>query len=196
MIRTLLALAVPLAVCATAAAQPVIRHGNRMPPQPQGIITGPTLGFPGALTAPSPSGPVYPLPRPVRSPYYGPWGYSPFYPVWYDTDPLPPLSSLVPAPAPVYTAPSQTTTIVLPTPPEELRARLSLSVPFRSRVWMGGKEIDANATPIVLESPTLRADQSYTFDLKVTWPDGSKTEERTRSVVVAAGDEKSLTYQK
>jgi len=196
MIRTLPVLAVALAVCATAAAQPVIRTGNRVM-QPQGVITGPTLGFPGALTAPSPSGPVYPVPRAIRSPYYGPWGYSPFYPVWYDTDPLPPLSSsLIPAPVPVYTAPAQTTTIVLPTPPEELRARLSLSVPLRSRVWLGGKEVDANATPIVLESPPLRADQSYTFDVKVTFPDGSKTEERTRSVVVGAGDEKSLTYQK
>jgi uncharacterized protein (TIGR03000 family) len=197
MIRTLPALTVALAACATAAAQPTIRHGNHVRLQPQGVITGPSLGFPGALVAPSPSGPVYPLPRQVRSPYYGPWGYSPFYPVWYDTDPLPPLSSLVPAPVPVYTAPAQTTTtIVLPSPPEELRARLSLSVPLRSRVWLGGKEVDANASPVVLESPPLRADQSYTFDVKVTFPDGNKTEERTRSVVVGAGDEKSLTYQK
>jgi uncharacterized protein (TIGR03000 family) len=179
MIRTLPALAVVLAVCATAAAQPpVIRHGNQMT-QPQGVITGPSLGFPGALTAPSPSGPAYPLPRQSRfaTPYYNAWGYSPFWPVWYDTDP------------------SQTTTIVLPTPPVELRARLALTVPLRSRVWMGGKEVDANAAPLVLESPPLRADQSYTFDVKVTFPDGDKTEERTRSVIVGAGDEKSLTYQ-
>jgi uncharacterized protein (TIGR03000 family) len=195
MIRTLPALAVALAVGATAVAQPpVIRHGNHVM-QPQGVITGPTLGFPGALTAPSPSGPVYPLPRPARfgAPYYGPWGYSPFWPVWYDTDPLPVVNSVVPVP--VYTAPSQTTTIVLPTPPVELRARLALTVPLRSRVWVGGKEVDANAAPLVLESPPLRADQSYTFDVKVTWPEGDKTEERTRSVIVGAGDEKSLTYQ-
>jgi len=195
--RTLLALAVALAVCATAAAQPVIRAGGRVM-QPQGVITGPSLGFPGALVAPSPSGPVYPLPRPARSPYYGAYGYSPFYPVWYDTDvePVPVRTSLIQTPAPVYAPPPQTTTIVLPTPPDELHARLSLTVPLRSRVWLAGKEVDANATPIVLQSPTLRDDQSYTFDVKVTWQDGSKTEERTRSVVVGAGDEKSLTYQK
>ena len=45
MIRTLSTLAVVLAVCAAAAAQPVIRHGNRVM-QPQGVITGPTLRVP------------------------------------------------------------------------------------------------------------------------------------------------------
>lgn len=197
MSRTL-TLAVALALCATAFAQPpVIRTGRPTVLQPQGVISAPTLPSPWNLTAPSPTTPPRPLPQPFFGgiPYYGPWGYSPFWPVWYDTDPLPVFNNVIPVPVPVYTAPSQTT-VVLPSQPEELRARLALTVPMRARVWMGDKEVDANSTPLVLESPTLRDGQSYTFDVKVTWPVGERTEERARRVTVGAGEQTSLTYLK
>jgi len=195
--RTLAPLVFALGLCATLAAQPVtIRAGGV--PRPAGVISPPLLGIPGSLTPPSPTTPPRPLPFAGRfrnnNQFVGGWGYSPYWPVWYDTDPAPQLTPE--APAPVYTPPPQTTTIVLPTPPAEIKARLSLTVPLRARVWMGDKEVDANAAPVILESPVLREDQSYTFHVKVTWPDGTKTEERTRSVTVGAGDEKSLTYQK
>jgi len=195
MIRTVAPFAAVVALCATAAAQPVIRVGTA--PQPQGVISAPSLPTIGTPGAPSPTTPPRPLPRPyvVAAPYYGPWGYSPFWPVWYDTDPVPVVTRSVPVPVPVYTAPSQTT-IVLPSQPTELRARLALTIPMRSRVWLGGKEMDSNASPVVLESPPLQQGQSYTFDVKVAWPNGDKTEERTRSVTVGAGDQTSLTYQR
>jgi uncharacterized protein (TIGR03000 family) len=195
MSRTLTPLAVALVLCAAADAQPpVIRTGRDTVIQPQGVITAPSLPSPWNL---NPTNGPRPLPRPfmVAAPYYGPYGYSPFWPVWYDTDPVPTVNSVVPVPVPVYTAPSQTT-IVLPSQPEEIRARLALTVPMRSRVWMAGKEVDANSSPLVLESPALRDGQSYTFDVKVTWPVGERSEERTRRVTVAAGEQKSLTYQK
>ena len=155
--------------------------------------------------APSPTTPARPLPRPfvtpfpyygpVAAPFYGAWGYTPYLPVWYDTDPLPYGNPAVSVTVPVITPPSQTT-IVLPSQPEELRARLALTVPMRAKVWMGDKEVDPNATPLVLESPPLRDGQSYTFNVKVAWPVGERTEERTRQVTVAAGEQKSLTYQR
>lgn len=197
MIRTLAPLAVALALCAAAAAQyPVIRTGGVMP-QPQGVIPTPSLPSVGALTAPSPVGPPRVLPRPfaVAAPYYGPWGYSPYWPVWYDYDPVPVMSRVVPVPMPVYTPPIQTTVVVAEAP-KDVRARLALTIPLGSRVWLAGKEVDANAAPTVLESPVLQTGQSYTFDVKVAWADGGKTEERTRSVTVGAGDQTSLTYQK
>ena len=198
MSRTLTPLAVALAFCATALAQPpVIRTGRPTVLQPQGVISAPTIPSPWNLTAPSPTTPPRPLPQPFAGgiPYYGPWGYSPFWPVWYDTDPLPYVNRAVPVPVPVHTAPSQTT-VVIPAqqPPEELRARLALKVPLRARVWLGGEEVDANTTPLVLESPPLQDGQSYTFDVKVAWPAGERTEERTRRVTVGAGDQTSLTY--
>jgi len=200
MIRTLTPLAVALAVCATAAAAqpPVIRNGNTIL-QPQGVISAPSLPLSGGTVSPvpSPSTPPPPLPRPyqVALPYYGPWGYSPYWPVWYDSDPVPVVNNIVPVPVPVYAAPSQTT-IVLPATPTELRARLALTVPMQSRVTVGGKEVDAKAAPVMLESPPLQPGQSYTFDLRVTWPEGNKSEERTRSVTVGAGDQTSLTYNR
>src|SRR6478609_2546406 len=128
MIRTLTPLLVAAVTCATAAAQATtIRHGR--PPQPAGVISAPSMPLAGAMVGPvpSPTTPARPLPRPFRPffggglPYYGPWGYSPFWPVWYDTDPVPYVNSVEPVPVPVYAAPSQTT-IVLPSAPEELRA--------------------------------------------------------------------------
>jgi uncharacterized protein (TIGR03000 family) len=202
MIRTLTPLLVAGAICATAAAQPtIVRRGS--PPQPAGVISAPSMPLPGAMVGPvpSPTTPARPLPRPFRPflggglPYYGPWGYSPFWPVWYDTDPVPYVNSVEPVPVPVYTAPPQTT-VVLPTPPEEPRARLTLTAPLGSKVWLGGREVDANVHPLVLQSPPLREGQFYTFDVKVTWAENGKTEERTRTVTVAAGDETSLAYRK
>jgi uncharacterized protein (TIGR03000 family) len=194
MIRTATPLAAVLAFCAAAAAQPVIHnsHGHSFP---GGVIPTPSLPFPGAPGAPSPTTPMPPRPRPYfgAMPYYGPWGYSPFWPVWYDTDLVPPVVNNTIVPVPVYVPAPVTTT---PAPPPELRASLALTVPPRSHVWLGGKEVDANVSPLVLQSPVLQAGQSYTFDVKVTWPEGNKTEERTRTVSVEAGDQKSLAYMR
>jgi hypothetical protein len=61
-------------------------------------------------------------------------------------------------------------------------------------VLLAGTEVDAAVRPLILESPVLREGQSYTFDVKVSWIEGSKTEERGRKVTVEAGENKSLTY--
>jgi uncharacterized protein (TIGR03000 family) len=197
MIRTLTPLVVAGAVVAAAAAQPpVIRHGTQH--QPAGVIAAPSLPIAGGVVGGVPgAAPARSFPRPAlaTTPYYGPWGYSPFWPVWYDTDPIPVVNTVMPVPVPVYATPSQTT-IVFAAAAAELRARLALSVPMQSRVWVGGKEVDARSAPVVLESPPLQEGQSYTFDLKVTWPEGDKTEERTRSVTVWAGEQTSLAYNR
>jgi uncharacterized protein (TIGR03000 family) len=77
-----------------------------------------------------------------------------------------------------------------------LPASLALNVPLGAKVWLGEKEVDANVVPLVLHSPALQDGQHYTFEVKVTWPENGKTEERKRSVTVAAGEETSLTYRK
>ena len=206
MIRTLIPLVAVGALCAAAAAQPtIIRAGSR--PQPGGVISPPSMPLPGAMVGPvpSPSSPMRPLPRPylAANPYFGAWGGGYYYPDYYwpwpdiyDVEPtLPYTYRAAQFSAPItYVAPTYTT-VVAPAQPTELRARLALNVPMRARIWVGGKEIDANTKPLVLESPPLQAGQAYTFDVKVTWPENGKTEERTRSVTVEAGDQTSLTYQ-
>jgi uncharacterized protein (TIGR03000 family) len=206
MIRTLAPLVVAGAVCAAAAAQPpVIRHGSR--PMPAGVISSPSLPIAGGVVGgvPSPTTPVRPLPRPflAGNPYYWGWGGGYYYPDYYW--PWPDMYNVEPTlpytyraaqfAAPVtYVTPTYPT-VVAPAQPTELRARLAITVPMRARVWIGDREIDANAKPLVVESPPLQAGQSYTFDVKVTWPENGKTEERTRAVTVGAGEQTSLTYQ-
>jgi uncharacterized protein (TIGR03000 family) len=190
--RTTAALALTLILCASTEAQVIIRtRPIRTAPQPVGVIPAPALGIsPGALTPPGVMAPR-PTPRPylAGNPYYGLWGgYAPFWPGYYDA-PLAPtvVNNYIPVP----TAPAVTQT---PPPPPELRARLTLHVPPGAKVWLAGKEVDAAASPLILESPVLSDEQSYTFDIKVTWFEGRTTEERTRQVTIHAGESKSLTY--
>jgi len=203
MIRTLAPLVVVVAMCAAAAAQPPkIRLGS--PPQPAGIIQSPSLPIAGAVVGGVPGAPVArPFPRPFAgNAYFGSYGYDPaYYWAWpwpdiYDAESAYPALARAPQfnAAPVY-APTYVT-VAAPSPPADLRARVAMSLPMRSRVWLNGKEVDANVAPLVLQSPALEEGQTYTFDIKVTWPDGNKTEERTRSLIVGAGEQTSLTYQK
>lgn len=205
MIRTLTPLVVAAAVCASATAQhAIIRHGR--PAQPAGVIAAPSLPIAGGVVGgvPGVATPA-PLPRPFLRPFFGnalwgSFGYDPGYywqwPGVYDMDTAFPAMARAAQfnPTPVY-VPSYVTAAA-PSPPQEQTASLTLNVPLRSQVWLNGKEVDANVRPLVLQSPPLQEDQSYTFDVKVTWSDNGKTEERTRTVTVGAGDQTSLTYRK
>jgi uncharacterized protein (TIGR03000 family) len=205
MIRTLAPLVVVVAMCAAAAAQhPIIRHGG--PPQPQGVIPPPSLPVAGTVVGGVPGIPGTAVARPFPRPFagnalFGAYGYDPGYYYWpwpdiYDAESMYPAIARAPqfTQPPVY-APTYVT-VAAPSPPEDLRARVAMTVPMRAKVWLNGKEVDANVAPLVLQSPPLQEGQTYTFDIKVTWPEGNKTEERTRSLVVGAGEQTSLTYQR
>jgi uncharacterized protein (TIGR03000 family) len=194
MFRSTAALALTLVVCTGAWAQLIIRPPPPGPPQPQGVIQPVSLPIPGSLTPPSPVQPNRPLPMPYYFPYtyYDPWGYGAYWPTWYDyNSPLyaANYTSYVQVPVPAQAAP-----VSAPQPPPDTRARLTLNVPPNAEVWVGGTKVDAAATPIILQSPELREGQRYSFDLKVTWKERDKKQERTRTVVVDGGDNKSLTY--
>src|SRR5262249_2511887 len=97
-----------------------------------------------------------------------------------------------PPPQPV----TNVTNLIVTTPeqPPELRVRLNLNGPPNAKVVLAGKDVDTAAQPLVLESPVLKEGQKYTFDVKVSWREGDKTEERARVVAVDAGESKTLTY--
>jgi uncharacterized protein (TIGR03000 family) len=200
MMRSLAASAAALAICAAAHGQLFPRPATHIPPQPAGVIRPVSLPITGSLTPPSPTSPIPPLPRrqlnliPGLTPWGGGFSYGGLYPLYYD-DPYyyqPAMIAPAPAPAP---APNVTNIFVTaPTPPAELRARLNLNVPGNAKVFMNGKEVDTAAQPLVLESPVLKEGQQYTFDVKVSWREGAKSEERARTVAVDAGESKTLTY--
>jgi uncharacterized protein (TIGR03000 family) len=158
------------------------------------------LPFAGSNAVPSPFAPPKVLPRPflAPNPFFNAFPYAPIWPTYYDVDPLFGYDS-VPLSAPLgVTAPMPKPAPIsdpLPPPqPADLRARLTLNIPAHAQVFLAGKEVDAAATPVVLESPDLREGQRYNFDVKVTWKERDKTQERARVVTVDAGDNKSLTY--
>ena len=190
MIRTLAPLGALLLLGLPAEAQ-VVRGGRPASvPRPAGVpapILMPTANPASARPAP----PMRPY-RTAGYPRYGLVGFGgyydyPYYP--YDDDydrPSTVVNNYVTVAPPPVT--------VTPAPPPELKARLTLDIPTNAKVWLAGQPVDAAALPVVLESPALRPGQTYTFDVKIAWREGDKTEERTRTMTVDAGSGATVTY--
>ena len=193
MIRTLIPLVAALAFVHGAHSQ-IVRRPPAGPSRPAGVIAPPALPIPGSLTPPGYTPPRTHLrPYLTPNPYFNSWGFAPYWPTWYDSNPVV-VNNYVPIPVPTQAQPQpQLTPIAIA--PLELHARLTLTIPNGAQAWLNGKEVDTNVTPLILESPVLQPTQSYTFNVKVTWPgSGAQLEERVRSVKVDAGESKSLAY--
>jgi uncharacterized protein (TIGR03000 family) len=72
-------------------------------------------------------------------------------------------------------------------------ARLTLQVPIGAEVAVNGKKIDM-AGSRVFTSPTLRADESFTFDVAVSWMENGKLIEQKRSLAMKRGESQSVQY--
>lgn len=72
-------------------------------------------------------------------------------------------------------------------------ARLSLQVPLGAEVTVNGRKFDIG-TSRTFESPDLKPNESYTFDVKVTWMENGKPVVEKRSLSVKAGDIQGLQY--
>lgn len=179
-----------------ASAQIIITGSRPIAPAPRpaGVIPTPVLPMAGQPFSTRTASQF-----PVSGVNISPWGlftgYVPYYwPAWGSssfstrTDVVFPVPT--PAPAPVSASLS-----VLPLPMAVSKtAKLILLVPNGAEVLVSGIKQDTKFRPIIVESPELKLGQSYLFDVKVTWKEGERTEERTRQLQVEAGDEKSLTY--
>lgn len=192
-ISTLTVVTILLAVTAPSQAQFSI--GLR-PPAPAPMLAGvppaPAVPIPGqgfGRTNPS---------APATSPYlrlnplgfYS--GYFPIYPSWDEPEnPRTVINNIYYnniAPMP------QAVAIPRIPPPVITKARLILKVPRDAEVTVSGKKMDAASGSVIVESPDLKPGERHLFDVKVTWKEGEKTEERTRQIRLEAGDEKSLSY--
>jgi len=72
-------------------------------------------------------------------------------------------------------------------------ARLTLQVPVNAEVTVNGKKLDI-AGSRTIESPELKGNDTYTFDVKVTWMQVTKQIEEKRTLTMKAGDLQSLQY--
>ena len=193
MFRSTAALALLLIASAGAWAQLIARPP---PPvfRPGGVILPPQVPFVGSQGVTSPTPPARVLPRPFLAPNPFPdlLGISPYWPVWYDSQPIV-NTTYIPYPVPAP-APASVSAPVAPPPPPDMRAKLVLNIPSNAEVWLADQQLDAGAQPLILESPELREGQRYAFNVKVKWKERDKMQERSRTVTVDAGESKSLTY--
>ncbi len=70
-------------------------------------------------------------------------------------------------------------------------ALLTLQAPNGAEVWLNGEKVEGSANR-TFESPILRRDEPYTFDLRVTWREQGKTVEEKRTLTMKAGEHQSL----
>ncbi|WP_020468953.1 hypothetical protein [Zavarzinella formosa] len=186
-----LSLAVLLILTAVSHAQFMIRlHPPSAAPRPAGVIPPPAVPISG-----QPFGRTVPAVNSAPYLSFNPWGfysgYPAFYPSWQEPDnPGMVINNFynVPAPPPVVMPPK-------PAPlPVEMKAQLILNVPRGAEVIVSGKKLDSAIRPLVVFSPDLKPGERFLFDVKVTWREGDKSEERTRQLQLEAGDEKSLSF--
>jgi len=196
MLRSSAALALLLIASAGAWAQliarpppPVFRPAGLI--QPGGVIQPPVVPFVGSNAVPSPTPPPRVLPRPFLAPqpFNNLLGIAPYWPVWYDSEPIV-TTNYIPFPVPTPAPPP----ISAPPPPPDMKAKLVLNIPSNAEVWLADQQVDSGAQPLILESPELREGQRYAFNVKVKWKERDKMQERSRTVTVDAGESKSLTY--
>lgn len=74
-----------------------------------------------------------------------------------------------------------------------LTARLTLRIPVGAELTINGKKIDAGPNR-AFESPELRPDELFVFDVQVAWIENGKRVEEKRELTMHAGDHQSLQY--
>jgi uncharacterized protein (TIGR03000 family) len=73
-------------------------------------------------------------------------------------------------------------------------AQLELRVPNGAEVFVQGKKVDLRGTSQTFESPELKPDETFTFDIRVVWTDNGKSVEEKRTLVMKPGDRQSLQF--
>ena len=211
MFRTLAVLSALPLLAATASAQP-----GRLPLSP-GVMPASPIGPGTQFINPAftpvgpfssvPYSPVVPFgggffapnqPNTTVVPILAPWGYpsAPFFGAGFGY----PYGSIVAPPITVNQSVTNSVTNVggLPRPAttvltKEFPATLTVQFPGAAEVWLDGKKVEgAAAQERVLTSPTLRAGDTYTFDIKARWTKGGKTYEATRKATLTSGDRSRL----
>jgi len=73
-------------------------------------------------------------------------------------------------------------------------ARLELRIPGGAEVWVQGKKVEFGGTAHTFESPELKPDESFTFNVRVAWKENGKEVEEKRTVTMKPGDFQSLQF--
>lgn len=79
----------------------------------------------------------------------------------------------------------------LPTP-QARPAELTLRVPARAELWFEGTKTRQTGTERVFATPPLDVGAKYAYTVRMRWTEGGKMRERTREIIVRAGDRQSI----
>jgi uncharacterized protein (TIGR03000 family) len=143
--------------------------------------------------------------------WFGLYGglYAPYYYPYTDRMYVDYYRPIVPVPAVVSPPPEEniTSTVLVsrqrpaaplegfPAQPESTtKARLILNVPENAEVYVGGEKTNLTGARRVFESPDLTPGQQQNYDIRVVWKENGKTVDESRTLALAAGESKSLTY--
>jgi uncharacterized protein (TIGR03000 family) len=73
-------------------------------------------------------------------------------------------------------------------------AAITVNVPAGARIWFDGHETAQTGAERAFASPPLPPGREFTYQVRVQWRDGERVVERTRRLVVRAGDHIGLNY--
>jgi uncharacterized protein (TIGR03000 family) len=111
-------------------------------------------------------------------------GYFPYYSGYYD---YPATYQYVPTLAtessPVYYSSGEPATQAA-----DNSAHLNVQVPANAQVWIEGAKTTQTGTDRLFTSPPLTPGTNYSYDVRARWLDNGKPVDRTKTVVVHAGD--------
>jgi uncharacterized protein (TIGR03000 family) len=155
--------------------------------------------------------------RPWGYNYYSPWGYG-YYSPWvggytYDSN-YPYMAGTTYAFRPYYGGylPNSYTTPAVtmqPAPadsgitqagyvqpaPAEASAEITLQIPDSSaQVWVNGTLTRQSGTSRTFESPALRTDRDFTYEIRARWNENGREFDQTRQVKVRGGQRENVAF--
>lgn len=73
-------------------------------------------------------------------------------------------------------------------------ARLTLAVPKGAEVFIGGKRVEIPGANRTFESPDLKPDETFVFEVRVSWKVNDKEVVEKRSLSIKPGERQSLQF--
>jgi uncharacterized protein (TIGR03000 family) len=97
-------------------------------------------------------------------------------------------------PPAVYPAPLASESLSFPIPQADPSAHLVVEVPDDAEVWLEGSKTQQTGTTRRYVSPPLVRGKDYTYELRVRWTADGHPVERSKTVVVHAGEQVRITF--
>jgi len=75
-----------------------------------------------------------------------------------------------------------------------LPAEVVVKVPADAELWFEGKKVSNTGTSRSFRTPPLEQGHKYSYEVRARWKEGGKPVEKTRKVIVKAGERSTLDF--